>query len=163
MKTAFSLPGCVLCLLILAVPSFAQLKQYKDLRNDYIKVIDVRDLDKTEEKYVDVGGKLELKEVTRKTVRVTAEIMRKPPATMSNMFNDEKAEPFFKICLAAFDASDKKIGDDDCESFKFGAWVKGNIGAAVFELPDGMTRYELSMIKDVAKKGDAFKIWVPTD
>jgi len=163
MKAALTAFMAVMLLAALSAPARAQLKQYKELRNNFIKVIDVREMDKTEEKYVDVGGKLELKEVTRKTLRVTAEIVSKPPTTMSNMFNDEKAEPFFKICLASYDAKDAKIGDDDCGSFKFSAWVKGNIGVEVFDLPEGMSRYELSMVKDVSKKGESFKLWVPTE
>lgn len=150
-----------LCLLAVA-PAFAQLNQYKDLRNDYIKVIDVREQDKTEEKYVDVGGRLELQALTRKTARVTAEITAKPPPTMANMFNDEKAVPFFKICLTAFDG-DAKLGDEDCKAFKFNKWVRGDIGVAVFDLPEGLTRYDLHVIKDVPNKSESFKLWVPTN
>ncbi len=150
-----------LCLSVV-LPAFAELNQYKDLRNDYIKVIDIRDQSKTEEKYVDVGGKLELQELERKTLRVTAEIVSKPPPTMANMFNDEKAVPFFKICLSAFDG-DAKLGDDVCKAFRFNKWVRGDIGVAVFDLPEGMTRYDLRVIKDVPNKSEGFKLWVPTE
>lgn len=144
------------------LPAFAELKQYKDLRNDYIKVIDVREQDKTEEKYVDVGGKLELQELARRTLRVTAEIIAKPPPTMDNMFNDEKGVPFFKVCLTAFN-EDAKLGDEDCKAFKFNKWVRGDIGVAVFDLPKELTRYDLRVVKDAPNKSESFKLWIPTN
>jgi len=160
-KACLSL-AAMLCLLAAAVSASAQLKQYKDLRNAYIKVIDVREQDKTEEKYLETDGKLELTELVRKTLRITAEIIAKPPPTMDNMFNDEQAVPYFKVCLTAFNG-EAKLGDEDCKAFKFNKWVRGDIGVAVFNLPEGLTRYDLRVIKDVPNKGEGFKLWVPTN
>lgn len=147
-------------LLLLALPAQAEFGAYKDLRNDFMKVIAIKEFDKTEEKFVDVGGRVENKVVPYKEIRVTAELTQKPPSTLDGMFGDENAIPFFKICMIPYDAAGQAL-EDTCKALRFESLVKGNIGAALFRLPDGATRYEFTVIKKVPSKSDSIKLWYP--
>lgn len=136
------------------------LKLYKDLQNDFIQVTSVKETEKSEEKYVDVGGRLELKKVPRKELTVTARIVRKPPSTMQNVF-DSQAEPFFKVCVTFYDAEDA-AGDEDCQALRFHRPVEGDIGTMSIPYPPEAARYALRVIKRVDSTSSPFKLWVPT-
>ncbi|MEF3698194.1 hypothetical protein [Desulfolutivibrio sp.] len=136
------------------------LKLYKELHNDYIQVTGVKETEKTEEKYVDVGGRLELQKVPHKELTITARIVRKPPSTMDNLFGDEQAEPFFKVCATFYDAEDN-AGDEECRGVRFHRPVEGDIGTLGFPYPPEAARYALRLIKRVDSTSTPFKLWVP--
>ena len=138
------------------------LGQYKALRNDYVKVTDIKERERFEERYQDSGGKVTLQKVPYKEVMITAELITKPPSSMDTMFVGDTAQPYFKICMAPFDAADKAL-DESCEAFRFQSYVRGNIGTASFRLDAGTARYEFRMIQRQGEKGSAIKLWVPTD
>jgi hypothetical protein len=150
-----------LALLALSMTARADdLKLYKDLQNDYIKVTSVKETEKTEEKYVDVGGRLELRKVPRREVLITAEITNKPPSTMDNMFGDPQAEPYFKVCATFYDQNDAP-GDEECQAIRFHRPVKGDIGTLGIPYPPEAVRYALRLIKRVDSPSGPIKLWVP--
>ncbi|MFZ5812204.1 MAG: hypothetical protein ACOY4F_09195 [Thermodesulfobacteriota bacterium] len=152
-----------LALLALAMTALAaDLKLYKDLQNDYIKVTSVKETEKTEEKYVNVGGRLELQKVPHREVLITAEITNKPPSTMDNMFGDPQAEPFFKVCVTFYDQNDAP-GDEECQAIRFHRPVKGDIGTLGIPYPPEAVRYALRLIKRVDSTSGPIKLWVPTN
>lgn len=153
-----------LAVLVLGLPaalSAAEFPQYKDLRNDYLKVIDLRERDRTEERYMESGGKVTLQRLPYKELTVTAELVQKPPSTMSTMFDSSK-EPYFRICLLPFDNAGNKQ-EEDCQTFRFQSLVRGNVGTASFRLPADLSRYELHLTQKLANKGTGFKLWTPRD
>lgn len=135
--------------------------RFKDLKNEFIKVTDVRERERNEERYVETGGKVTLQQIPHKEVQVTAELIQKPPSTMTTMF-DSGSDPYFKICLAPFDAADKAL-DEDCQSFHFQTLSKGNVGTATFRLDAAIARYEFHLTKKLPDAGSSIKLWVPTD
>jgi len=166
MKTALRLfSALAVAILLTGLPdgrAYADnLKLYKDLHNDYIQVTGVKETEKTEEKYVDVGGRLELRQVPRKELTITARIVRKPPSTMNNMFGDPQAEPFFKVCVTFYDADDA-AGDEECQAIRFHRPVEGDIGTLGIPFPPEAARYALRLIKRVDSTSSPFKLWVPT-
>jgi len=166
MKTAprfFSVLAAAMLLACVAVgPAFADdLKLYKELHNEFIQVTNVKETEKTEEKYIEVGGRLELQKVPRKELTITARIVRKPPSTMDNLFGDEQAEPFFKVCVTFYDAEDK-AGDEECRGIRFHRPVEGDIGTLGILYPPEAARYALRLIKRVDSTSSPFKLWVPT-
>jgi hypothetical protein len=136
------------------------LKLYKDLQNEFIQVTSVKETEKVEEKYVEVGGRLELQKVPRKDLAITARIVRKPPSTMDNVFGDPQSEPFFKICVTFFDAEDKP-GDEECQAIRFRRPVEGDIGTLGIPYPSDAARYALRLIKRVDSSSTPFKLWTP--
>jgi len=136
------------------------LKLYKDLQNEFIQVTSVKETEKVEEKYMEVGGRLELQKVPRKELVITARIVRKPPSTMNNVFGDPQAEPFFKICVTFYDADDKP-GDEECQAIRFRRPVEGDIGTLGVPYPPESTRYALRLIKRVDSSSTPFKLWTP--
>ncbi|KUG29202.1 hypothetical protein ASZ90_000904 [hydrocarbon metagenome] len=166
MKTALrffsAMAAAVLSVCAATGPVFADdLKLYKDLHNDYIQVTGVKETTKTEEKYVDVGGRLELRQVPRKELTISARIVRKPPSTMDNMFGDTQAEPFFKVCATFYDADDT-ASDEECQAIRFRRPVEGDIGTLSILYPPEATRFALRLIKRVDSTSTPFKLWVPT-
>ncbi len=163
-RFAALLPALALFLAV-SVPGLAlasDLTRFRDLKNEYIKVTDVKEREKSEEKYVDTGGRVELKKIPYKEILVTAELIRKPPSTMENMFGDTATEPYFKVCLVPFDAADKAL-EEDCQSLRFQSLVAGNVGTAAFRLSDDMARYELRLTQKVPDKGSTIKLWYPSN
>jgi len=153
-------------LLLAAWPALAgqslKLDRYKDLRNEYVKVTDIKERERFEERYLESGGKVTLQKVPYKEVLVTAEIVQRPPSSMDTMFAGDAAQPFLKICMAPYDAAGKAL-DETCEALKFQSLVRGNIGTANFRLEADMARYEFHMIQRQGDKGSAIKLWVPTN
>ena len=137
------------------------LGAYKELRNDYVKVTDIKERERTEERYQDSGGKVTLQKAPYKEVVVTAEIVQKPPSSMDSVFGGEASQPFTRICMAPFDAAGKAL-DESCQTFRFQSFVRGNIGTALFRLEPGTARYEFRMVQPQGDKGSAIKLWVPT-
>ncbi|EHJ48374.1 hypothetical protein DFW101_2370 [Solidesulfovibrio carbinoliphilus subsp. oakridgensis] len=138
----------------------SDLTRYKDLRNDYVKVTDIKERDRTEEQYVESGGKVTLQKIPYKEVMVTAELIQKPPTSMDTMFSG--AEPLFKVCMSRFDAADKPL-EDDCQSLRFQSMVKGNVGTASFRLPQDTARYEFRVAQKQGDKGSTIKLWTPVN
>lgn len=151
----------VLASLPSAVLSASDFTRFKKLKNDYLRVTDVEERQRTEDRYVDTGGKVELKKMPYKEVLVTAVLTRKPPSTMDS-FLSAKSNPYLKLCLAPFDASGKAM-DAICHPLHFESMIKGNIGTASFRLSDEMSRYEFRLTQKLPKKGSAIHLWVPTD
>lgn len=139
----------------------SDLTRYKELRNEYVKVTDVRERVRDEERYVDTGGKVTLQKVPYKEVLVTAELSQKPPSTMDTFLSGE-GQPYFKVCLVPFDAADKPL-EEACESLRFQSLVKGNVGTAQFRLDAATKRYEFRMPQKPGDKGSAIKLWYPTN
>ncbi len=139
----------------------SDLNQYKLLRNEYVKVTDIRERTREEERYLDSGGKVSLQKVPYKEVQVTAELSQRPPSSMSDMLSGE-AQPFFKICLTPFDAGGNAL-DEMCESLRFQSLVKGNVGTVQFRLENDVARYEFRMPGKPGDKGSAIKLWTPTN
>ena len=165
-----SLPrAIVLCLaltVLAAVPALGagqslSLGAYKELRHEYVKVTDIKERERTEERYLDAGGKVTLQKVPYKEVLVTAELSQKPPSNMETMFGGETSQPFLRICMVPFDAAGKTL-DETCQAFKFQSFVRGNIGTTTFRLDPGTARYEFRMVQPQGDKGSAIKLWVPT-
>ncbi|KHK02934.1 hypothetical protein [Desulfovibrio sp. TomC] len=156
----------VLLLLLSAWPAAAGqsvgLGQYKALRNDFVKVTDIKERERFEERYQEIGGKVTLQKVPYKEVMLTAELIQKPPSSMDTMFVADAAQPDLKICMVPFDATGKAL-DESCEAFKFQSFVRGNIGTASFRLDGNTARYEFHMIQRQGEKGSAIKLWVPTN
>jgi|GEM_PF-1183385 len=153
------------CALLLTLPGTGralELNQYKHLRNEYVKVTDIRERTRDEERYVDSGGKVSLQKVPYKEVMLTAELSQRPPSSMDAMFSGNAAQPFFKICMTPFDAADKQL-EDVCDSLRFQSLVKGNIGTVQFRLEDNVARYEFRMPGKPGDKGSAIKLWYPTN
>ena len=138
------------------------LGRYKELRNDYVKVTDIKERERFEERYLETGGKVTLQKVPYKEVMITAELVQRPPSSMDTMFAGDAAQPFLKICMAPFDAAGKAL-DESCETLKFQSFVRGNIGTATFRIEADMARYEFHMIQRQGDKGSAIKLWVPTN
>ncbi|EFL49513.1 conserved hypothetical protein [Solidesulfovibrio fructosivorans JJ]] len=160
------LPVLVFILLLATVlpprPAGASdLTRYKELRNDFVKVTDIEERMRTEEKYVPTGNKVTLEKVPYKEVVVTAELRRKPPSSMDSLLSDQ-ANPLLRICMSRFDAADKPL-DDDCQSLHFQSMVKGNVGTAVFRLTEDTARYEFRVAQKQGDKGSAIKLWYPTN
>ena len=153
-------------LVLAAVPAVAgqslDLGRYKELRNDYVKVTDIKERERFEERYIDTGGKVTLQKVPYKEVMITAEMVQRPPSNMDTMFAGDAAQPFLKICMAPFDAAGKAL-DESCGTFKFQSFVRGNIGTANFRIEADMARYEFHMIQRQGDKGSSIKLWVPTN
>ncbi|WP_300161669.1 hypothetical protein [Solidesulfovibrio sp.] len=139
-----------------------ELSRYKDLRNEYMKVTDIKERERTEERYVPSAGKVTLKQVPYKEVLVTAELRQKPPSSMDSMFGASDAQPFLKVCMARFDAADKLI-EEECQGLRFESMVKGNVGTAMFRVPEGTARYDIRMAEAKGDKGSAIKLWYPTN
>jgi len=139
----------------------SDLTRYKELRNDYIKVTDIKERERTEEQYVAGGGKVTLQKIPYKEVMVTAELTQKPPSSMDTMFSSG-SEPLFKVCMVRFDAADKTL-EDDCQPLRFQSLVKGNVGTASFRLTSDTARYEFRVAQKQADKGSAIKLWYPTN
>ncbi|MGD9607936.1 MAG: hypothetical protein AB7U59_00875 [Desulfovibrionaceae bacterium] len=158
---------CLAFLALLAVLAWgmpaaaSDFQQYKDLRNEYLKVIDVRERVRTEERYVENDGKVTLQKLPFKEVLVTAELVQKPPSNMST-FLDSAKEPYFKLCLTPFDSANQAL-DKDCQAFRFQSLIKGNVGTASFRLTPEMARYELHLTQQVPNKGAPIKLWSPRD
>lgn len=138
----------------------SDLTRYKALRNDYVKVTDIKERERTEEQYVESGGKVTLQKVPYKEVLVTAELTQKPPSSMDTMFSGR--EPMFRVCMSRFDAADKAL-DDDCQSLRFQSMVKGNVGTASFRLTEDTARYEFRVAQKQGDKGSGIKLWYPTN
>lgn len=156
---------CVLAALA-AAPAWGagqslSLGAYKELRNDYVKVTDIKERERTEERYQDSGGKVTLQQVPYKEVMVTAEVVQKPPSSMDSVLGGDVNQPFTRICMAPFDAAGKAL-DESCQTFRFQSFVRGNIGTALFRLEPGTARYEFRMIQRQDDKGSAIKLWFPT-
>lgn len=140
----------------------SDLTQYKHLRNAYVKVTDVRERTRTEERYVPVGGQVRLENVPYKEVLVTAELRQRPPSNMDSMFGSGQVPAYLKVCMARFDAKDEKI-EDQCQALRFESRVKGNVGTATFRLPEDTARYEIHMAEEKGDTGSAIKLWYPTN
>jgi hypothetical protein len=140
----------------------SDLMRYKELRNEYIKVTDVKERERTEERYLESSGKVTLQKVPYKEVMVTAELLQKPPSSMETMFNNGASDPNFKICMAAFDAAGKPM-EEDCQSIRFQSMNKGNVGIASYRIIDGTARYEFHVAQKKGDKGSSIKLWTPTD
>lgn len=138
------------------------LGRYKDLRNDYVKVTDIRERERLEERYVPSASKVTLSKVPYKEIVVTGELRQKPPSSMDTMFAGDEGQPLLKICLVAFDAADKRL-DEECQSLRFESMVKGNVGTALFRLPEGAARWEFRMPEIKGDKGSAIKLWYPSN
>ncbi|MHC1791266.1 hypothetical protein [Solidesulfovibrio sp.] len=155
-----------LLLVLAALPALAaqtsDFNRYKTLRNDYVKVIDVKERERFEERYVETAGKVTLQKVPYKEVLVTAEMVQKPPSSMDAMFTANAAQPFLKICMVPFGPGDAAL-EEVCETFKFQSFVRGNIGTAAFRPSPDTARYDFRMIQRQGDKGAAIKLWVPTD
>ncbi|WP_428563944.1 MAG: hypothetical protein ACP59X_01335 [Solidesulfovibrio sp. DCME] len=138
------------------------LGRYKDLRNDFVKVTDIRERERVEERYVPAGGKVTLAKVPYKEVVVTGELRQKPPSSMDTMFSGAEGQPLLKVCMVPFDDKDQRL-EEECQSLKFESMVKGNVGTALFRLPEGTARYEFRMPEVKGDKGSAIKLWYPTN
>ena len=156
----------LVALILTAWPALAgqsiKLDNYKELRNEYVKVTDIKERERFEERYLESGGKVTLQKVPYKEVMVTAEIVQRPPSSMDTMFAGDAAQPFLKVCMAPFDTAGKAL-DETCETLKFQSLVRGNIGTANFRLEADMARYEFHMVQRKGDKGSAIKLWVPTN
>jgi len=152
---------CLLALLPASVFSASDFTRFKDLKNEYLKVTDVQERTRTEDRYVETAGKVVLTKVPFKEVLVTAELIKRPPSTMDTMFS-AGADPALKICLAPFDTSGKAL-DEDCQAIRFQSMIRGNVGTATFRLTDEMSRYEFHLTQRLPEKGSSIKLWVPTD
>lgn len=156
----------VLSVLLSAGPAAAGqsigLGQYKTLRNEYVKVTDIKERERFEERYQEINGKVTLQKVPYKEVMLTAELIRKPPSSMDTMFVADAAQPDLKICMVPFDAAGKAL-DESCDIFKFQSFVRGNIGTTSFRLDATTTHYEFHMVQRQGEKGSAIKLWVPTN
>jgi hypothetical protein len=139
----------------------SDLTRYKNLRNDFIKVTDIEERQRTEERYVPTGNKVTLQKVPYKEVIVTAELRQRPPSNMDTLLSNE-ANPAFRICMVRFDATGTPL-DDDCQSLHFQSMVKGNVGTAIFRLSDDTARYEFRVAQKQPDKGSAIKLWYPTN
>jgi len=144
-----------------AVVHASDFTRFKDLKNDYLKVTDVAERQRSEDRYVEADGKVELQKVPYKEVLVTAVLIRKPPSTMDTMFS-AGANPYLKLCLAPFDAGGKAM-DPVCHPIHFESLVKGNVGTASFRLTEDMNRYEFRLTQKLPDKGSAIHLWVPTE
>jgi hypothetical protein len=160
---AFRLISAFVLALVCLLPGpgwASDLARYKDLRNEYLKVTDVKERERIEERYVDTGGKVTLQKIPYKEVMVTAELTQKPPSNMETMFSDAASNPFFKVCMARFDADGKTL-DEDCQSLRFQSLVKGNIGTASFRVTEDTARYAFRVAQKQGDKGTSIKLWTP--
>ncbi|MEA5090316.1 hypothetical protein [Solidesulfovibrio sp.] len=139
-----------------------ELSRYKDLRNAYMKVTDIQERERSEEKYVPSGGKVTLQKVPYKEVVVTGELRQKPPASMDAMFGGGEGQPLLKVCMARYDASGALL-EEECQGLRFESMVKGNVGTALFRIPEGTARYEFRLPEAKGDKGSAIKLWYPTN
>ena len=76
---------CLLALLPASVFSASDFTRFKDLKNEYLKVTDVQERTRTEDRYVETAGKVVLTKVPFKEVLVTAELIKRPPSTMRQL------------------------------------------------------------------------------
>jgi hypothetical protein len=159
---------CLSALVLLVMPLWgmpaaagSDFQQYKKLRNEYLKVINVQEQERTEERYVESAGKVTLQKLPYKEVLVTAELIQKPPSNISNFLSSAN-EPYFKLCLTPFDASDTKQ-EEACQTFRFQNMTKGNVGTASFRLTPEMARYDLHLTQRVPNAGSTIKLWTPRD
>lgn len=147
-------------LLVCATGALASdFNQYKDLRNAFLRVTNIEERQRTEERYAEAGGKVVLQKLPYREVMVTAVLLQKPPSSLESMF--DKGDPNFKVCLAPFDQADK-AQDEDCTSFRFQSLVRGNIGTATFRLAPETARYEIRITQKLPDKGSSIKLWNPS-
>jgi len=145
----------------IAQSAASDLMQYKELRNDYIKVTDIKERTRTEERYLENAGKVTLQKVPYKEVIVTAELSQKPPSSVESMLGGSAVtDPLFKICLVPFDAADQRL-EEICESVRFQTLVKGNVGTALFRPTENTARYQFRVNQKQGDKGSAIKLWSP--
>jgi hypothetical protein len=158
------IPAAVLALaLFLAGPVRASdLMRYKELRNEYIKVTDVKERERSEERYIEGNGKVSLQKVPYKEVMVTAELVQKPPSSMETMFSSGASDPNFRICMAPFDAAGKAL-EEDCQTVRFQSMIKGNVGTASYRISEGTARYEFHVAQKKGEQGSTIKLWTPKD
>jgi hypothetical protein len=150
-----------LAFLVLASPPVApasDFNQYKDLRNPFLRVTNIEERQRTEERYAETGGKVALQKQPYKEVVITAVLTQKPPSSLDAMF--ETSNPYFKVCLQPFDTAGQAM-DDDCKSFHFQSMVKGNVGTSTFRLAPEVSRYEVHVAQKIPDKGSAIKLWNP--
>jgi hypothetical protein len=151
----------VVLLLALVCPARGQtsdFNQYKDMRNPYLRVTNIEERQRTEERYVESGGKVSLQQMPYKEVLVTATLLNKPPSSLNTMF--DSSDPYFKVCLHPFDKTGAAL-DDDCQSFRFQSLVRGNIGTAIFRLTPEIARYEIHITQKLPEKSSTIKLWNP--
>ena len=151
----------VLALFPASVLRASDFARFKELKNDYLKVTNVEERQRTEDRYVETGGKVELQKVPYKEVLVTATLIKRPPSTMDTMFNAD-ADPYLKICLAPFDASGTAM-DEICQALRFQSMTTGNVGTTSFRLTDEMSRYDFHLTQKLPDKGSAIHLWLPTE
>ena len=59
------------------------------MRNPYLRVTNIEERQRTEERYVESGGKVSLQQMPYKEVLVTATLLNKPPSSLNTMDNPE--------------------------------------------------------------------------
>ncbi len=153
--------AAVAAVLILAGPigvRASDFTQYKDLRNPYLRVTNIEERQRTEERYAESGGKVVLQKLPYREVMVTAVLVNKPPSSLDTMF--DTSDPYFKVCLQPFDQAGQAL-DEDCRSFRFQSLVRGNIGTAAFRLAPEAARYEIHVTQKIPDKGSTIKLWNP--
>lgn len=151
----------LLSLLALSATPRAQasdFNQYKEMRNPFLKVTDIRERERFEERYVETSGKVTLQKLPYKEVFVTAVLTQKPPSSLNSMF--ESSNPYFKICLRPFGRDGARL-EDNCQSFHFQSLVRGNVGTASFRLTPETARYDIRITEKIPDKGSALKLWNP--
>lgn len=155
---AFLAIAAVLSLALPAASRASEFTQYKDLRNPFLRVTNIEERQRTEERYAEANGKVALQKLPYKEVLVTAMLLQKPPSSLDTMF--DASNPYFKVCLRPFDQAGKTL-DEDCRNFRFQSLVRGNIGTATFRLSPEIARYEIHVTRKLPDKGGALKLWNP--
>jgi hypothetical protein len=154
-------PLALLAILALTAPSAARasdFNQYKDLRNPYLRVTDIKERERFEERYVEVAGKVTLQKLPYKEVMVTAVLTQKPPSSLDTMF--DTSDPYFRVCLQPFESTGQAM-EEDCQNFRFQSLVKGNVGTTAFRLVPEAARYDIRVTQKIPDKGSAIKLWNP--
>lgn len=150
--------AAVLCLSCPVAALASDFSQFKDLRNPYLRVTNIEERQRTEERYAESGGKVVLQKLPYKEVMVTAMLLQKPPSSLDTMF--DTSEPYFKVCLQPFDKAGTSL-EEECQSFRFQSLVRGNIGTAAFKLVPEAARYEVHVTQKLPDKGSTLKLWNP--
>ncbi|WP_051261383.1 hypothetical protein [Desulfovibrio inopinatus] len=131
------------------------------LQNDFIKVTAIKETEQSEEKFVNDGSQAVLKQVPYKSVKIVAELLKKPPMGLDAVFSSQKKIPELRVCIYEKDELGNLARDGQCEMFLFDALVPGNIGTATFRLPLEMNSYGIKVADKQPNKSSTFKLWTP--
>ncbi len=138
-------------------------KEIASLHNDYVKVLEVKETEQTEEKFINDGSKAALKHVPFKNISIVAELLKKPPMKLDTVFSSNKKIPELRVCIYERNELGKLVREGTCETFLFETLSSGSIGTASFHFPPDFNDYGIKLADKQPNKGSTFELWTPNE